>query len=149
MSTIYYFAYGSNMNHKQMKYRCKTARFLCRAYLENYDFVYDGYSQSRNGAVANIVRKEKRIVWGGLWEIDEEDIKQLDHYEGYPVSYKREKVIVKDDNNKEYCAFVYLRESQKVANPSDEYRKIVIEGAIECGLPNEYIEEKIKRKYEN
>ena len=143
MATIYYFAYGSNMNHKQMKERCKSAKFLCRAYLENYDFVYDGYSSLRKGAVANIVPKEKSVVWGGLWEIDEEDMKKLDCYEGHPNVYTREKVIVKDDNNKEYCAIVYLRDPRELNNPSDEYRKTVIEGAITCGLPNEYIEEKL------
>jgi gamma-glutamylcyclotransferase (GGCT)/AIG2-like uncharacterized protein YtfP len=143
MATIYYFAYGSNMNHKQMKERCKSAKFLCRAYLENYDFVYDGYSSLRKGAVANIVPKEKSVVWGGLWEIDKKDIQQLDRCEGHPVFYKRKEVIVKDDNNKEYRAIVYLRDPQKLNNPSDEYRKTVIEGAITCGLPNEYIEEKL------
>jgi gamma-glutamylcyclotransferase (GGCT)/AIG2-like uncharacterized protein YtfP len=146
MATIYYFAYGSNMNHKQMKERCKSAKFLCRAYLENYDFVYDGYSSSRKGAVANIIPKEKSIVWGGLWEIDEKDIKQLDRYEGYPYVYVRKEVIVKDDNNKEYRAIVYLRNPQELNNPNDEYRKIVIEGAVACGLPNEYIEEKLKKE---
>jgi gamma-glutamylcyclotransferase (GGCT)/AIG2-like uncharacterized protein YtfP len=140
---VYYFAYGSNMNHKQMKERCKSAKFLCRVYLENYDFVYDGYSWSRKGAVANIVPKEKSIVWGGLWEIDEEDIKKLDCYEGYPNVYTRKEVIVKDDNNKEYRAIVYLREPQKLNNPTDKYREIVIEGANDCGLPKEYIEKKL------
>jgi gamma-glutamylcyclotransferase (GGCT)/AIG2-like uncharacterized protein YtfP len=78
-----------------------------------------------------------------LWEIDKKDIQQLDRCEGHPVFYKRKEVIVKDDNNKEYRAIVYLREPQKLNNPSDEYRKTVIEGANDCGLPKEYIEKKL------
>ncbi len=149
MTTVYYFAYGSNMNHGQMKQRCKNAKFLCRVYLENYDFVYDGYSPSRKGAVANIIPKEKSIVWGGLWVIEEDDIKKLDYYEGHPYFYKRIEVIVKDDYNREYKALVYLKEPEKLGNPTEEYRRIVLEGAVECNLPEEYIEEKIKKYYED
>ena len=57
----YYFAYGSNMNHKQMKSRCPDSHFLKRAYLEGYKFAYDGYSKTRNGAVANIIETGKKM----------------------------------------------------------------------------------------
>lgn len=61
---MYYFAFGSNMNHKQMKERCPNSKFIKRVYLENYKFVYDGYSYTRRGPVANIVESQEEIVWG-------------------------------------------------------------------------------------
>jgi len=119
-----YFAYGSNLNHKQMKKRCPNSRFLKRAYLKGYRFVYDGYSSYRKGAVANIVPDSNSAVWGALWEIDEMDLKRLDEYEGYPYEYKRKMIKVRDDDEKEYEAWVYYREGKKKGNPSKQYRRI-------------------------
>jgi len=143
MNKIYYFAYGSNMNHKQIKERCKNAKFISRVYLEDYDFVYDGYSHLRRGAVANIIPKQGSRVWGGLFEIDESGLKELDKCEGYPRCYQRKQIIVKDDNNKEYQAYVYFREPLEKGIPSEEYRNIVIRGAKDCNLPENYIKEKL------
>jgi len=67
-----YFAYGSNMNHDQMRHRCTGTKFIVKAYLENYAFVYDSYSSARYGAVANIIPEEGSVVWGGLWEIGDD-----------------------------------------------------------------------------
>ncbi|MEM2933263.1 MAG: gamma-glutamylcyclotransferase family protein [Candidatus Pacearchaeota archaeon] len=143
---MFYFAYGSNLNHKQMRERCPNSKFFKRAYLEGYMFVYDGYSSFRKGSVANIVPKEKSIVWGALWEIDGDCLKTLDRYEGYPYSYERKIVKVKDDSGKEYDAWVYYREGKKEGRPSEGYRNIILEGAKECNLPEDYIEEFIKQK---
>jgi gamma-glutamylcyclotransferase (GGCT)/AIG2-like uncharacterized protein YtfP len=136
----YYFAYGSNMNFEQMKKRCSNARFLKRAYLEGYKFVYDGYSNSRNSAVANVVEEKSEIVWGGLFEVTNDDIKNLDTYEGYPNNYDRVVLEIKDGKGNNYKAMVYLRGPREVGKPSDEYRKIVLEGTKNCELPNEYID---------
>lgn len=143
---MYYFAYGSNLDQQQMKERCSKARFIKRVYLENYEFVYDGYSVYRKWAVANIVAKEGAIVWGALYEITEEDLEKLNKHEGYPASYKREKLIVKDDEGKEYKAWVYLRSPQEKGKSSEEYRNIIIKGARRIGLPENYIDEFIAGK---
>ena len=37
---MYYFAYGSNLNYKQMNCRCPDNKYIARAYLDNYKFVY-------------------------------------------------------------------------------------------------------------
>lgn len=144
----YYFAYGSNMNFKQMKRRCKEAQFLCRAYLEGYKFVYDGYSSSREGAVANVIPTDNKNdkVWGGLWLITEEDLKSLDNYEGYPLVYQRKKVVVKNDKGEEFEAWVYLRDPQRPGKPSKGYLKVILEGAKDCNLPEDYIQKILIKK---
>lgn len=140
---MFYFAYGSNMNFKQMEERCGKDgfKFIGRAYLEGYSFVYDGYSNSRNGAVANIVKSDNKNekVWGGLFEINQECLNKLDTYEGYPHSYNRKEIKVIDDFNNEYKAWIYLRDSKERGEPSENYRNIVIQGAKDCGLPEDYI----------
>jgi len=66
---MYYFAYGSNMNHKQMKLRCPGSKFKKKVYLAGYKFVYDGYSNTWNGPVGNIIKSKNSKVWGGLFKI--------------------------------------------------------------------------------
>jgi gamma-glutamylcyclotransferase (GGCT)/AIG2-like uncharacterized protein YtfP len=135
-----YFAYGSNMNHKQMRQRCPDAIFLKRASLKNYKFVYDGYSKTREGAVANIICSLGDQVWGGLFEVNKDNIVALDYYEDYPNSYDRKKLNVKDEQRGNYRAIVYLREGRIQGKPSKDYREIIVRGAEDCELPKDYIE---------
>jgi len=129
------------MNHRQIKERCPTARFITRAKLKGYKFVYDGYSNTRNGAVANIIKSNDNVVEGGIFEVDNDCIQSLDRYEGYPHSYQRQTVRVEDDNNNSYQVIVYLRTPQNLGKPSEEYRNIVLNGAYECGLSEGYIKD--------
>ena len=125
---ICYFAYGSNMNLKQMKKRCPSAEFLKAVRLDEYMFVYDGYSSNRKGAVANIVPKKDSHVFGALFQVNENCLSQLDCFESCPSSYQRQKIKVKGNEGKDYEAWVYLRSPKKRGVPSIEYRCIVLEG---------------------
>lgn len=136
-----YFAYGSNMKHSQMRDRCGEGwRFLKRAYLPGYKLVFDGYSEKWKGAVANVVRSEGEMVWGGLFEVTEECIRELDKREGHPEYYKRQELQVFDDDGNCHTAYVYLREPQKQGKPSQGYLDTLLQGAKDCGLPCEYVE---------
>ena len=141
---MYYFAYGSNMNHEQMSKRCPGSKFIKKTCLAGYKFVYDGYSSTWDGAVANIVRDANGKVWGGLFEIDERDLEALNRYEGYPHVYARETLRVRDETDNIYEALAYLRkEPQGIGKPSSEYRDTVIRGAKDCCLDEGYIEKVI------
>jgi len=143
---MYYFAYGSNMNHEQMKFRCSDSCFLQRVFLKDYKFVYDGWSNKRKGAVANIIetKKESDIVWGGLFEITTDCRKKLDKHEGYKKTYDRKVVEVEDDSKNSYAAIAYFRTGEKPGEPHEDYRKIVVEGAKDCNLPEDYIKDNLK-----
>lgn len=95
---MYYFAYGSNMNHQQMRKRCPSSIFIKRVFLKGYKFAYNGYSSTWQCSVANIVKtsEENNVVWGGLFEINNDNLSALDCYEGYPYSYGRKEIEVKD-----------------------------------------------------
>lgn len=74
-----YFAYGSNLNIKQMQWRCPTAVPLGAFTLQGYQLVFRFY--------ADIIPVSGKSVKGGLWEISEDDENALDRYEGYPSLY--------------------------------------------------------------
>jgi gamma-glutamylcyclotransferase (GGCT)/AIG2-like uncharacterized protein YtfP len=79
-----YFAYGSNLNHFQMKRRCKDSLFLKKINLSNFKLTF----RSKYRA-ADIEPKKNSIVPGALFEISKSDEKKLDIYEDYPVLYKK------------------------------------------------------------
>ena len=133
---MYYFAYGSNMNHDQMKERCSNSNFVKRVFLKGYRFVYDGNSRNRAGPVANIIPSLNRTVYGGLFEIDKDDLASL---KGHEKNYKKTRINVEDEESNSYRAVVYLRDKQKKGKPNGLYRKIVIQGAKDCGLMSDYI----------
>jgi gamma-glutamylcyclotransferase len=131
------------MNHDQMYKRCPGSKFITKAYLKGYKFTYDGYSVVRKGAVANIILSPRNIVWGGLYEINDEHRNSLDLYEGYPRSYDRMKVQVFDEEDNVFDVITYYRAPQKKGEPSPDYKNCVIEGAKNCCLPANYIKENL------
>jgi len=137
---VLYFAYASNMNQAQMKRWCPASRFLRAARLEGYRFVYDGYSPAWDGAVGNIVKSETEGVWGALYETTERDRLTLDAFEGYPRSYDHKEVEVKGRDGRVDRAMTYYRTGRALGKPNPDYERIVVDGAKECGLPDEYID---------
>lgn len=137
---MYYFAYGSNMNHKQMEKRCPNSKFIETADIQKYRLVFDGYSNFWKCSIANIVPSGASMMYGGLFEIDDMDLKILDGYEGYPNYYDRELVEAIGSNNEVYESWVYIKDEEKKGKPSIKYIKTVLDGAEDCGLPQDYRE---------
>lgn len=138
---MYYFAYGSNMNSAEMGRRCHSSRFIDKVFLEDFKFVYDGHSENRNGAVGNIIEHNGEVVWGCLFEITEDDLKELDKCEGYHSnSYDRKEFKVQNEKGNTCTAVAYFRIGKEIGKPSQKYRQIVIQGAMNCGLSSIYID---------
>ena len=80
-----YFAYGSNLYHKQMKKRCKDSVYIRCYILKNYRLFFR--NNFLGGGVADIQRKNKSKVLGALYKISKRDEKKLDVYEDFPNTY--------------------------------------------------------------
>ena len=135
-----YFAYASNLNFIQMKRWCPGSRFLKAVFLEGQRFVYDGYSVTWDGAVGNMVRAERERVWGALFEITEKNRLSLDAFEEYPRTYDRKEVDVKDKEGNVYRAMTYARAGRAVGKPHPDYEKVVLDGAADCRLQEDYVD---------
>ena len=127
-----YFAYGSNLSHKQMRRRCPGFIFLEAATLHNYELQFDGYSKQWQGAVANAVPKVGSLVRGGLFEITPAHLDSLDKYEG--SKYTRQELAVERDNGQFTEAIVYLRSPLKIGTPSKEYLEVIESGRKDCRI---------------
>lgn len=91
---IYYFAYGSNMDPKQMAERCPNSKLIGKAYLSDYKLGFTHYSNNQKSAAADIIVTKNECVWGLVYELIKEDLDNLDKREGHPNIYRRIKEIV-------------------------------------------------------
>jgi gamma-glutamylcyclotransferase (GGCT)/AIG2-like uncharacterized protein YtfP len=138
---MFYFAYGSNMERFQLKRLCPKAKFVAAAVLADYELSFFGNSTMWGGGIANIRERPGKTVEGVVWEISEAEQKALNEYEGYPALYLRKEIEVRSRAGKVITAFAYVMPNPgREMLPSKRYKQLLISGAEEHGLSDEYID---------
>ena len=66
MEDRYYFAYGSNMNLEQMKYRCPAAEVVENVRLEDYRLAFRG--RAPGNGVATVLTGKRKLCRRSLME---------------------------------------------------------------------------------
>ena len=130
-----YFAYGSNLNHIQMKKRCKDSVFLKKINLTNFKLTF----RSKYRA-ADIEPKKNSIVQGALFEISKSDEKKLDIYEDYPVLYKKYYFTYYSKKVMTYT----MTKKTLFAYPTERYLNVVKRGYKDCNLDNHILKKALK-----
>ena len=91
MEKRYYIAYGSNLNIRQMRMRCPSARRIGTSELKGYELLFKG---SKTGSYLTVEKKPGRSVPVGVWEVTQADEKALDRYEGFPNFYYKKELTL-------------------------------------------------------
>ena len=126
---MYYFAYASNLNRKQMLERCPESKPEFIATLPNYKLVFAGWSRQWRGGVATIRPFKGEKVLGAIYEISDRDLRRLDSREGCPGNYNRLNVIVFNENGDPVEAVTYIKARQsEETKPSAEYLSVIQQG---------------------
>ena len=126
---MYYFAYGSNLNRKQMAERCPDSKPMFVATLPNYKLTFAGWSRQWRGGVATIKSHKGEKVLGGVYDVSERDLQRLDSSEGYPAKYNRLKVRVFDEDGEPVEAITYIKVGAlEETQPSREYLAVIQQG---------------------
>ena len=120
-----YFAYGSNLNHFQMKKRCKDSVFLKKINLKDFKLTF----RSKYRA-ADIEFKKGSLVPGGIFEISKIDEKKLDLYEDYPSLYKKYYFTYE---KKKIMTYIMVKKSP-FRFPNEKYLNIIKCGYKDCDL---------------
>lgn len=85
----YYLAYGSNLNVRQMAWRCPTAKAVGIAVIKDYELLFKG---SKTGVYLTIEPKSGAEVPVAVWSVELADEKRLDVYEGFPAFYYKTEI---------------------------------------------------------
>jgi gamma-glutamylcyclotransferase (GGCT)/AIG2-like uncharacterized protein YtfP len=129
---MFYFAYGSNLHHFQMKRRCKDSIFLKKINLKNFKLTF----RSKYRA-ADIEPKKNSVVPGAIFQISKSDEKKLDIYEDYPNLYK--KYYFYYYRNK-VMTYTMVKKSQ-FRFPTERYLNVVKKGYKDCKLNLKFLKQ--------
>tara|TARA_B100000029_G_scaffold512012_1_gene607547 strand:+ start:5498 stop:5941 length:444 start_codon:yes stop_codon:yes gene_type:complete len=136
-----YFAYGSNLNHKQMKKRCKNSKFLKPYNLRSHVLSFSHMTSNAIYGHANIIKKSNSIVPGAIWKISQKDERSLDFYEGVDYNYYSKRYF--KINKKK--VLVYVQSKYFLKKPNSTYLHTIIQGYKDCKLNLSYLKKKIKK----
>lgn len=134
----YYFAYGSNMHPERLLERIGKYHTAFPVSLSNYRFRYN--KKSIDGtAKGNIEPIDGEVVHGVCFEIDNDDFSILQKCEG---GYNRKNITVVTSEGKETEAVTFISSSiDNALTPSEEYKELVLKGAIHWALNKTYVEQ--------
>ena len=125
-----YFAYGSNLNHNQMKNRCCGARYIKKHTLKGYELCFSHKTNHSVYGHANIIKNKRSKVDGALWYINKKDEKELDWYEGVDYNYYQKKYFTLKGKK----VLVYVQKIYYIKKPNSTYLHTIIEGYKNCFL---------------
>lgn len=135
----YYIAYGSNLSESQMAMRCPTAKVVGTSILKDWRLLFDG--------PASIERYEGYEVPVLIWDIQPEDERSLDRYEGYPSYYRKEMLEV-EVNGKKVDAMVYIMNTRKESIPPTYYYNVLEKGYERFGFDKSILEKALEESKE-
>jgi Holliday junction resolvase RusA-like endonuclease len=144
-----YFAYGSNMSLERLQGRVTTLKKICNAFLPNYLLRTNKKGDDGSGK-ANVEQgSSSDVVWGVLWSIPETSRAKLDEKEGfYPgrhdSHYRPDQILVFDESKVPWRAMTYVacqgRTTDEDLHVQDWYYDFICSGAVENGLPTDYVD---------
>lgn len=142
MEKRYYIAYGSNLNIRQMKMRCPSARIIGTSEVPDYELLFKG---SKTGSYLTIEPKENSTVPVAVWEVTEKDELALDRYEGFPAFYYKAEMTlpikgIRTGKVRRRRVFVYImHEDRLIGMPSVYYLRTCLEGYDDFGFDSKIL----------
>lgn len=156
MKQYFYLAYGSNLDFTQMRLRCPGSTYLGSGFLKG-ELSFKG--QSNNAHCTVDLNKKRKSFPVGIFLITEQDLRNLDRYEGYPRYYHKEMITprrvtltqwyYKDVKLKDAIIYV-MNDNFNYGLPSAGYTLTVNRGYSCCGFNKKFLQEAYdlsKREY--
>lgn len=141
--TLWYFAYGSNLDPGTFLGRRRMRPLETRAaVLAGFELRFDLPVGAGERGVANVAPREGDSVWGVAYLLTHSEATRLDRTEGVPHgAYLRLSVELRDGAGASLAAFTY-HSSRSVSGrkPSRRYLGLILAGARHHGLPADYVE---------
>ncbi len=138
---MFYFAYGSNMSFKRLAARTASARSHGVAALPGYRLKF--HKTGRDGsAKCDVVACSEQLaaVHGVIYRISRTDKAELDKFEGLGRGYDETVITLVDHHQQSIDVNLYIAtHTDPLLKPYHWYKQHVLVGAVENGLPSEYV----------
>lgn len=151
MKKRYYIAYGSNLNIRQMRMRCPSARIIGISEIPEYELLFKG---SKTGFYLTIEPKKGSRVPIAAWEVSAEDEQALDRYEGFPTFYYKKEMLlpikgIRSGKIRRRDTFMYIMHEDRVLGvPSNFYMQTCLSGYKSFGFDPKFLHEAYDRSRE-
>jgi len=138
-----YFSYGSFLDSETLKRHCPKAQYVGKAILPNWEVQFNFLSRTYKGGVTGIEPAVAKLVRGVLYDVSNEELHHLDSIEGVPEGiYYRQTIYVVDESGKPMKAVTYRTTNPRGPfKPMRKYLDLMIKGAKEHGLEQDYIQQ--------
>lgn len=145
MSTsLLYFAYGSNLLTRRLRERAPSAQVVAVAALHGHVLRWHKLARDGSGkcdvvpAPAGLTAAQA-TVWGVVYRLDPRDKPALDAAEDLGVGYAQQQVWVQAEGAALQACLYQALLTDPAALPFAWYRDLVVAGALEHGLPPDYV----------
>lgn len=128
----YYFAYGSNMDPRQMQQRCPGAIPVGIGNLPFYKTIIN------SRGVASIINSPDNFASGILWAVSDNHLKTLDKKEGVKLGIYSKEVKTIRIKNLEIHSIVYIATNNEIGKPRYGYLGKLLFGANHFNLGDNY-----------
>ena len=142
-TTFQYFAYGSNMLTRRLiaADRAPSAKAIGIGYIKCRRLTFSKVSQDGSGKCdAELTGKKTDRVYGVIFGIALTDKAALNNAEGLEKGYAEEHVDVVTGSGTVQVVTYIATKKEPVLRPYHWYKSITVAGAVEHGLPKDYVE---------
>jgi hypothetical protein len=134
-----YAAYGSNLDPAWMLQRAPHSPLRSTGWLVGWRLTFAGDDLGWEGALATVVEEPGSNVFVGLYDVPEQDERELDAWEGGDVGlYRKIRVRVQTLEGTE-LAWLYVLDGYEGGLPSARYLGIIADAAESAGAPADYV----------
>lgn len=137
-----FFVYADNLNPTQLKRRAPEAQFLFQAYVPDHTIKFGRWSNQWRCGLATIAPSAGERVWGGVFELTQEDVQEMDKFEGdLPEGAFRhvEVHVFTKDGEKEFVS-THVAQSIGKFKAKDHYLDWILAGVKHWKLPDECVD---------
>jgi len=139
-SRVVVFAYGSNMLVARMRERAPLSKAVSAGQLVGFELCWNKRSRDGSGKCSvTETGHPKHVVWGVAYEMGASDKSSLDRAEGLGQGYAERAVNIHTQAGRLSALTYYATSIDPGIRPYDWYRDLVIAGAREHELPEEYV----------
>lgn len=138
-----YFAYGADMLDEHIRTRCFSPEFVAVAKLTGHRLTFFGHSYIWDGACETVVSDDSSDVWGVVYKLSDYEGLELDSYQDVRLDgagqYFHYPVTVTDTDGNTHYPLIYKKNLLgEETLPSEPYMDVIIAGATDRKLPNDY-----------
>ncbi|MCS6897587.1 MAG: gamma-glutamylcyclotransferase [Nitrospira sp.] len=136
-----FFLYADQLNPAQLKRRAPEHKFLHLAILADHTIKFCRWSSQWRCGLASVVPSPGEQVWGGVFELTDEDVKIMDEFENdVPQgAYRHVQVTVTDQGGNKELVTTYVAAPIGKFKPKDHYIEWVMKGLAQWNFPGEVL----------